>query len=115
MRYEHKYLTNQYLAISEFRVFGKGKGALLKTPANFTAQRDTDRRNAFLNWDKVADAMGYVVYWGIQPDRLNLSAMVYGENAYEIRALNTDQPYYFRVEAFSEHGISAGSSVLSVE
>ncbi|MEM1120055.1 MAG: family 43 glycosylhydrolase [Bacteroidota bacterium] len=115
VRYEHKYITNQYLAISEFRVFGKGKGALPKVPANFTAKRDTDRRNAFLKWDKVADATGYVVYWGIHPDRLNLSAMIYGYNTYEIRALNTDQKYYFRVEAFSEHGISEESSVLSVE
>lgn len=115
LRYEHIYCTNNYLAISEFRVFGKGMEPAPAMPANFTAKRDEDRRNAFLNWEKDPSAIGYVVYWGIAPDRLNLNAQIYAENAYEVRALNTDQPYYFQVETFNENGISERSAVIRVE
>lgn len=115
IRYEHKYVTNKYLSISEFRVFGRGKGPQPATPSNFAVRRDEDRRNVWLSWDKVPDATGYVIYWGLQPDRLNLSAMIYGENSYELRALNTDQKYYYQVEAFSENGISKRSATKVTE
>lgn len=115
LRYEHKYLTNKYLAISEFRVFGKGMEAPPAKPNNFTAKRDTDRRNAFLDWEKDPTAIGYVVYWGIAPDRLNLNAQLYEQNGYEVRALNTDQAYYFQVETFNENGVSERSEVMFVE
>jgi len=115
IRYEHVYLTNEYLAISEFRVFGKGMEAPPAQPAGFTARRDDDRRNAFLNWKKDPTAIGYVVYWGIAPDKLNLNAQLYGDNAYEVRALNTDQQYYFKVETFNENGISERSEVIFVD
>ena len=112
MRYRHVYCSNTYLAISEFRVFGKGKGNPPVAPGNFSAVRQEDRRNTLLQWEPSPGAQGYVVYWGLAPDRLNLSAMVYEDNRYELRALNTDNAYYYRVEAFSENGISAGSPIL---
>lgn len=112
IRYNHVYCTNNYLAISEFRVFGNGKGAKPKTPKNFNVARAQDRRNAQLNWDKVKDAMGYVIYWGIEKDKLNLSALMYGEPNYELRALSTGQDYYYQVEAFNENGISKRSKIL---
>ncbi|MDP4711726.1 MAG: family 43 glycosylhydrolase [Saprospiraceae bacterium] len=115
VRYRHVYCTNAYLAMAEFRVFGKGKGALPQTPENFAVVRQDDRRDAMLNWDPVPGAQGYVVYWGIAPDRLNLSAMMYDQNFYELRALNTDTAYYYQVEAFSENGVSKRSPVRFTE
>lgn len=115
IRYNHQYVTNDWLAISEFRVFGKGKQQPPSTPANFQVQRQNDRRNADLTWEAVEGAQGYVIYWGIEEDKLNLSALMYGEPDYELRALNTDQTYYYQVEAFSENGISEKSEVLYTE
>jgi len=115
IRYEHVYCTNNYLAISEFRVFGTGRGKAPGTPRRFKAVRQEDRRNANLRWRPVRDATGYVIYWGIHPDRLNLSALMYDQAEYEIRALNTDQKYYFQVDAFNENGISPRSPVLETE
>ncbi|MDN3668937.1 family 43 glycosylhydrolase [Echinicola jeungdonensis] len=112
VRYDHKYCTNNYLAISELRVFGKGQEAPPATPANFKAERQSDRRNTNLYWDPVEGATGYVIYWGIAEDKLNLSALMYDEPNYELRALNTDQEYYYQVEAFNENGISERSEVL---
>lgn len=115
LRYEHVYCTNKYLSISEFRVFGKGKEASPATPASFRAVRQEDRRNVDLSWEPVPGATGYVIYWGIREDRLNLSALMYDAPNYELRALNTDQGYYYQVEAFSENGISERSPVLFTE
>lgn len=115
IRYDHVYVTNKNLAISELRVFGKGKEEKPKTPSNFQVKRQADRRNANLTWDKVADATGYVIYWGIAEDKLNLSVLMYDEPNYELRALNTDQAYYYQVEAFNENGISAKSEILNTE
>lgn len=112
IRYSHIYCTNQYLAISEFRVFGNGKEPKPASPANFQARRQSDRRNTDLTWDKVEGATGYVIYWGIAKDRLNLSALMYDNPNYELRALNADQGYYYQVEAFNENGISDRSEIL---
>ncbi|MCK7590673.1 family 43 glycosylhydrolase [Subsaxibacter sp. CAU 1640] len=115
IRYNHVYCTNNYLSISEFRVFGKGLESKPITPPNFKAVRQADRRNVNLTWEKVKDATGYVIYWGISKDKLNLSAMMYDTPNYELRALNTDQSYYLQVEAFNENGISEKSEILYIE
>ncbi len=111
VRYSHIYCSQKNLAISEFRIFGNGGEAKPEMPKQFKVERMDDRRNAMLTWDKVENAMGYVVYWGISEDKLNLSAMLYGEPNYELRALNIDQDYYYRVEAFNEDGISESTEI----
>ena len=115
VRYNHVYCTNEYLSISEFRIFGNGYEAKPEMPNNFQAKRQSDRRNVNLTWDKMDNATGYVVYWGIAEDKLNLSALLYDEPNYEIRALNIDQPYYVQVEAFNENGISERSKIIYIE
>ena len=115
IRYEHVYCKNEYLAISEFRVFGNGMKSKPKTPSAFKVERQSDRRNANLTWNEVKGATGYVVYWGIEQDKLNLNAMMYAQSNYELRALNTDQSYYIQVEAFDENGISKRSDVIFVK
>ncbi|UII29374.1 family 43 glycosylhydrolase [Fulvivirga maritima] len=115
VRYNNIHIPHQYLAISDFRVFGKGHEAVPVTPANFKANRQEDRRNTDLTWEPSDSAIGYVVYWGISKDRLNNSVMIYEKNAYELRALNIDQKYYYQVEAFSENGVSEKSPILETE
>ena len=115
IRYKHVFCTNKYLAISEFRIFGKGKEAQPDKPSNFKVLRQKDRRNANLTWDTVKDATGYVIYWGIDKDKLNLNVMMYDHPNYELRALTTDQSYYMQVETFNENGISERSEIIFIE
>ncbi|TGV02174.1 family 43 glycosylhydrolase [Flavivirga rizhaonensis] len=112
IRYNHVYCYNKHLAISEFRVFGNGRGIPPEAPSNFMASRQSDRRNTDLTWNPVKGATGYVVYWGISKDKLNLSAFMYDTSNYELRALNTNTSYYYQVEAFNENGISKKSDIL---
>ena len=115
VRYNHVFCSTIYLSISEFRIFGNGYEAKPETPSNFAVKRQADRRNADLTWDKVENATGYVIYWGISKDKLNLSALMYDTPNYELRALTTDQSYYYQVEAFNENGISTKSDILFTE
>ena len=115
VRYEHKNCSNEYLSISEFRVFGLGQGERPHTPTHFKAERGEDRRNCDLVWDEVEGATGYVLYWGLTEDRLNNSVLIYDENRYALRALTTDQSYCYQVESFNENGISVKSEVLRTE
>ena len=115
IKYNHVYCSNNYLSISEFRVFGKGQEELPQMPSDFKAIRQKDRRNVNLTWNKVDEATGYVIYWGISKDKLNLSALMYDKPNYELRALNIDQSYYIQVESFNENGISKKSEILFIE
>lgn len=111
IRYRNVYFPNQYLAIGEFRIFGKGNGATPKAPDHFQVIRQADSRNADVSWDAVKGATGYVLYWGISADKLNNSVMIYNQNSYALRALNKGQTYYYQVEAFSENGVSPKSKI----
>jgi hypothetical protein len=63
----------------------------------------------------VKDAQGYNLLWGIAPDKLYSSWLVYGENSLELKSLNTDQGYYFAIETFNENGISGRSEIMHVK
>ncbi|UVV76115.1 fibronectin type III domain-containing protein [Bacteroides fragilis] len=60
-------------------------------------------------------AQGYNVLWGVAPDKLYSSWMVYGSNELEMKSLTIDQDYYFAVEAFNENGVSLPSETKYVE
>ena len=107
IRFTNKQFPNRYLSIGEFRVFGNGNGEKPAMPTSFRVERQADPRNADISWDPVENAMGYVLYWGIEPDKLNNSVMIYNQTTYELRALNKGVEYHFAIEAFNENGISA--------
>lgn len=113
LRYEHGTVSNESLAISELRVFGRGSGAPPSKPQKFTVHRQSDRRNADLSWQPVPGALGYVVYWGLKKDRLNNSVLMYDQTSYQLRALNRSNTYYYQVEAFNQNGRSAKSETLT--
>jgi xylan 1,4-beta-xylosidase len=117
IKYEHIYVASPNLAISDIRVFGKGSGKILKTPAKFTAIRDSDPRNAFVKWQKVPGATGYNILWGIAKDKLYQTYQVFADQpeSLEVRALTKGVSYYFAIEAFNENGVSAVSEAILVK
>jgi hypothetical protein len=59
-----------------------------------------DRRDATLTWKPVEGADGYVIRYGIEPNKLYNNYMVYDKYTLTIHSLNRDPEYYFKVEAF---------------
>jgi hypothetical protein len=102
-------------ALSGFRVFGKGQGSIPDTVKNFIVLRgDSERRNCWLRWSSIENAIGYTIYTGIAPDKLYNNIMVYGSNEYYFNGMDKDLPYYFQIESFNENGISKRTQVIKV-
>ena len=112
IRFTSYHVPTPYLAISGLRIFGNGNGKKPAKVKQFVVMRDIDKRNAHLTWKAQPEVQGYNVRWGIAPDKLYNSWLVYGKDSLDIRSLNVDQSYYFTVEAFNENGISPGSVVI---
>ena len=106
IRYRHHYVPGKNLAMGDIRVFGLGRGKKPATVKGFTVVREADERNARISWKSVKGAQGYNVWWGVAPDKLYSSWMVYGDNSLDLRALTVGQKYYFAIESFNENGIS---------
>lgn len=112
VRYRNLHVPTPHLAISELRIFGKGTGKAPKKVDGLKLVRQADRRDVAISWKPVPGAQGYNVLWGIAPDKLYSSWMVYDENELFMRSLTTTQDYYFCVEAFNENGVAERSEIL---
>jgi hypothetical protein len=115
IRYKNIHVPTPYLSISGLRVFGIGPGKAPAEVKNLKVDRKKDRRDAIITWDPVKDSQGYNVLWGIAPDKLYSSWMVYDNNRLELKSLTAGQSYYFSVEAFNENGISKKAGVIKVD
>lgn len=114
VRYKNVEVPGQNLAMSEIRVFGKGLGKIPAKVKSFTVKRETDRRDATFSWNPVKGAQGYNIRWGIAPDKLYQSWLLYDINEHLMRCLDRDTPYYFCIESFNENGISEVSEIIKV-
>lgn len=115
IRYNNIEVPTPHLNISEIRVFGIGEGKKPNAVKGLKLDRHEDRRDITIQWDKVNNAQGYNVIWGIAKDKLYSSWMVYGDNELLLKALNTDQTYYFAIESFNENGVSELSAIQQVK
>lgn len=115
IRYRNIEVPTPNLAISELRIFGTGEGKKPLPVKGFSVTRKDDRRDAVITWDKQPNCQGYNIRWGIAPDKLYSSWLVYGENQLYMRTLTTDQSYYFAIEAFNENGIGVLSKVIQIK
>ncbi|MBE7169376.1 MAG: family 43 glycosylhydrolase [Williamsia sp.] len=115
IRYNNIHVPMPYLAISDLRVFGIGQVAAPSAVKEFSVVRSKDRRDALISWAAQPGAQGCHVLWGIAPGKLYSSWQVYGTNRLELKALTTDQAYYFSVEPFNEGGVGPKSKLVRVE
>lgn len=115
IRYKNIEVPGPNLAMSEIRVFGIGNGKIPEKVSEFKVNREEDRRDAAFSWKPVKGAQGYNIRWGITPDKLYQSWLVYDVNNHFMRCLDRDTPYYFCIEAFNENGISEKSEIIEIK
>ncbi|MFA8435211.1 MAG: family 43 glycosylhydrolase [Marinifilaceae bacterium] len=115
IRYKNVKVPGENLALSEIRVFGKGLGKKPAMVRGFVVKREDDRRDASFSWKPVKGAQGYNIRWGIAPDKLYQSWLVYDVNEHFMRCLDRDTPYYFSIEAFNENGISRKTKAIKLD
>jgi xylan 1,4-beta-xylosidase len=116
VRMENVHVPSGKFALSGFRVFGQGHGTVPDTVRHFVVLRgESERRNAWIKWQQSDDAIGYSLYFGIAPDKLYSSIMVYSANEYICTALDATRAYYFQIEAFNENGVGKKTPVVRVD
>ncbi|RPH92242.1 MAG: hypothetical protein EHM72_17675, partial [Calditrichaeota bacterium] len=92
---------NGAFAVRDFRIFGNSKQAVFTRINDFTVERNAaDGRDAVLQWAPVIGADGYIIRYGIAPDKLYNHYMVYDAETIAIHSLNHGTEYYYDVQAF---------------
>ncbi len=103
-------------AISGLRVFGNGNGPKPASVQGFIVLRtDKDKRSAFIKWRPEDDAFAYNIFYGTHPEKLYTSIMVHSNNEYWMKAMDSQKPYYYCIEAVNENGVSERSKVIKVD
>jgi hypothetical protein len=64
-------------------------------------------------WQPARNAEGYIVRYGIAPDKLYNQYQVYGETV-EVRTLTLGIRYFFRVDNFNSAGITPGTKTVEI-
>lgn len=101
------YTAGTNFSLRDLRVFGNGGGVAPALVQNVTIDRDAvDSCLATVAWDKAKGADGYVIRYGIAPDKLYNSIQVMGDTSFKITSLNAGQEYFFVVDSFNDSGIT---------
>ncbi len=102
----------QVMRVSGLRVFGNGSGEKCEA-ARAKAVRVSDLE-AVVSWEPVENAQGCNVRYGVAPDKLYMSWMVYGADEVKLTTLIKGQEYYVAVDSFNENGITPGEIIKVV-
>ena len=99
----------QTLRISGLRVFGNGEG---DRPAQADAKAvRVDALDGKISWQHIENTQGCNVRYGIAPDKLYQSWLVYDADEVTLSTLMAGQEYYVCVDSFNENGITTGKTI----
>ena len=113
-------ITNQGAApgggqfsVRDLRIFGTGSQGASPVPAGVTVSRNpTDTRAATVTWGATANAVGYLVRYGIAPNKLYNSRQVFDTTSCQLNALDVGTDYYFTVDSFNDSSVGRGTMVV---
>lgn len=95
-------------ALSGLRVFGLDDGEKPKAVPECRV-KELDPMTAVLNWEPAEGAVGYNVRYGIAPEKLYTSYLLYEKNELLLTGLNAGQEYFVCVDSFNESGVTEGA------
>ena len=97
-------------------VYLDGQINLLRPKRNFIVFVGIKRIEEASYWNGGKEkATGYGIRFGIHPEKLYNSYMVYNDTEIELRCLQVGQTYYFAVDSFNEGGITRGDVIKEDE
>ena len=105
-------------ALSALRIFGEAGGAkpaAVDMKGVYAERRADNNRTAGIDWPKAEGAEGYVVRYGLSPDRLCNHYQVWGRQSIRINALNRGHDYYFTIDALNSSGVTPGTETICLE
>ena len=116
IKLENIHMPTGKFAISGFRIFGKGSGEKPNLVKTFMVLRtEKDKRNAWIRWSPVENAFAYNICYGTEPDKLYNCVMVHDQNEYWFKAMDSQQTYWFTIEAINENGVSEKFKTIEVK
>lgn len=116
IKLENIHMPTGKFAISGLRVFGNGNGNKPgKVKQFFVLRTEKDKRSAYIKWSPVDNAFAYNIYYGTSPGKLYNCVMVHDVNEYWFKSMDSKMPYYFRIEAVNENGVSEKVSETKVD
>lgn len=116
IKLENIHMPTGKFAISGIRVFGNGGGAAPDKVGQLIVLRtEKDKRSAYIKWRPADNAYAYNLYYGTQPDKLYNCIMVHDLNEYWFKAMDSQKPYYFSIEAINQNGVSPRSELIKVD
>lgn len=111
-------LTNYHVpdgtfALAALRIFGNAGGQAPSAVQHFNVVRsENDRAVVKLEWNKLPDAIGYNIRYGVAKDKLYETYQVLGSDSITIGSLNALKKYYFTIDAFNENGVTKGKAII---
>ena len=116
IKLENVHMAAGKFAVSGLRVFGIAPGPIPDSIRGFHVFRqESDKRNAYLKWYPSPDAYAYNIFYGIAPEKLYNSILVYTRNEYYLKALSRNTNYYFAIQAVNESGTGPLSKIIQVD
>ena len=115
IRWENKsYTVSPNVSLREIRVFGKGYGNKPEAVQLLRVERNAvDGCKCRLEWNPVSGADGYIIRYGVSPDKLYNTIQVPNDSArLDFSSLDADRNYYFSIAAYNENGV--GQSLTSL-
>lgn len=100
---------HQPLRISGLRVFGNGGGE--KPPKADASAKRTGDLDGVVRWGWLDGAQGVNIRYGVAPEKLYHSWLVYGAEEQRLSTLMKGRDYWVRVDSFNENGITEGDLI----
>jgi xylan 1,4-beta-xylosidase len=65
-----------------------------------------------VSWNPVSGAVGYLVRYGVLPNKLYDSRQVYDATSVTLNSLDVGTDYYFTVDSFNDTAVARGTATV---
>lgn len=107
-----------HLPIADLRLVatnGAPLPAAVPEPAKAIRRSEDDLRSVTVSWSASPNADGYVIRYGIAPDKLYNNQQVLKGTSHAVNTLVVGQDYWFTVDAYNGGGVTKGTKTVALK